>query len=267
VLAAKQLGAAGSIGRFLQACADRRSGAAIWDRHTARRLAAACARQQTEIDLPGLPGPVHLRANSTDHAAFRHIFLQGAYDVRLPSESVRTVVDGGANAGFATLYFARRYPEARIVAIEPEEGNCRQLRENARLLPRITVMRAALWSGRARLRIENPQAANWSFRVGAGAAPPEGGVEAYGMTDIMTEMRIERIDILKLDVEGAEKDIFESACDGWLARTRLVICELHDRHKAGAGAAFHAAMARNGFRVVYNGENAIGINGGWERAE
>jgi hypothetical protein len=58
----------------------------------------------------------------------------------------------------------------------------------------------------------------------------------------MREVGIETVDILKVDVEGAEYDIF-SGCD-WMDKVKLLAIELHDRDRPGCSDAVNAAAAR-----------------------
>lgn len=96
-----------------------------------------------------LPGPVatltirpgrtvEVRSSGSDWDTFAEVFLDHIYSDDLlhlfgaepASSRVRTVVDAGANVGFASVYFRSRYPNADVWAIEPDTGNYKQLRHN-----------------------------------------------------------------------------------------------------------------------------------------
>jgi hypothetical protein len=71
---------------------------------------------------------------------------------------------------------------------------------------------------------------------------------------------VDQIDLLKLDIEGSEKELFEDpAKKWWLSRTRAVIVELHDRFKPGCTAAVEAALAGQNFIRTQRGENILFI--------
>ena len=60
----------------------------------------------------------------------------------------------------------------------------------------------------------------------------------------------ENIDLLKLDIEGAEREIFGTGDLDWMNRTRAIIIELHDRFRPGCEAAFLSAAKRFGFEIT-----------------
>jgi hypothetical protein len=94
-------------------------------------------------------GPVYFRAGESDVAGFRQVFQDRAYSRSDPRLSARyqsilkagkipTIVDAGANVGAASLWFLQQFPEAAVVAIEPEPGNLSVLRKNAENRNRLT---------------------------------------------------------------------------------------------------------------------------------
>jgi len=214
-------------------------------------------RGLVRIDAPTLGGPVFARARSSDKTAFEQVFVFDHYDTSFLEIQPRIIIDGGANAGFATRLFALRYPEARIFAVEPEESNFELLLHNTRHLPAVVPIRAALWNRPASLAIANPQDEKWAFRVaersGEGLAP----VSAVTIPDIMRRAGADGVDILKLDIEGAERELFSSAYEWWLGRVNTIIIELHDELRPGCGAAFYGAIARFRFRQFQRGEHVV----------
>ena len=80
--------------------------------------------------------------------------------------------------------------------------------------------------------------AKWTFRVREGD-----GCRALTLATLMREVGIETVDILKVDIEGAECDIF-SKCD-WMDKVKLLAIELHDRARPGCSDAVDAAAARH----------------------
>ena len=65
------------------------------------------------------------------------------------------------------------------------------------------------------------------------------------------------VDLLKIDIEGAEKELFSAPSDSWLARTRLIIIELHDRMVAGCEQALEEATNGYLFLKMIKGEDTI----------
>ena len=203
----------------------------------------ASAPYERQANTP--TGPIYLRLKTSDLNAYDKIFLQNDYD--FPVNSVPSViVDAGANIGFASIYFARRYPNAKIIAIEPELSNFKLLEKNVRPLKNITPVHAALWREDTTMDVVDPGIGHWGFQVAAngdaGSAARIEKVEALSIPTLMRRYGLDWIDILKVDIEGAEKELFESA-PGWIDKVQTVMIELHDRLKPGCTDSFNRATA------------------------
>jgi FkbM family methyltransferase len=192
--------------------------------------------KEITVYVPGTRNPIHLRLRTTDQFLFAEILLHGAYAFDLPFYP-RTIVDAGANIGMASLYFANTYPEARIIAIEPESSNFEVLVRNVRSYPAIIPVHAALWNREGEISVSQPDPStgatgNWAFAVHDGSGTK---VRAMTMQTLMNEMHLRSIDLLKVDIEGAEKEVFEGC--NWMDRVRCLMIELHDRLKPGCSEA------------------------------
>src|SRR5262245_31458759 len=210
-------------------------------------------RSRALIPLPGSGRRIVLRPRTADVHAFWQVFIAREYEIPVAFEP-RLVVDGGAHVGFASLYFSRRFPGARIVAVEPDTDNASLLEANLGGLPAATICRAALWPRETGLRIANPDVDTWSYRVtadgGAGKA-----VACLTMNRILAEHG--DIDILKLDIEGAEAPLFADGAE-WLSRVRMVIIELHERYAPGCTRLTYDVMSTNGLALrMAIGENLV----------
>lgn len=237
-------------------------------RRLLRRAATAAARRQARtlapgtrfrLSVPDLSHPVTLRAGGSDLRIFKQIYLRGELDFPLPDAPVY-IVDAGANIGLSAVCFAARFPEARVVALEVDAANFALLEENARPYGgRITPLRLALWSGRGRVAITNPGDEAWAFRVAELAGSPAGAgdaVDAIGVTGLLEQLGLPRVDLLKLDIEGAELEVFSGATR-WLDRVGTIAVELHDRLRPGCSAAMDAALAGRAHRRTRSGEYVV----------
>ena len=189
----------------------------------------------------GVQHPLFLRLRTSDAEVYRDIFLKQEYHYPT-SFSPRTVVDVGANCGMTSVFYANLYPEATIVAIEPETSNYEALVKNTCAYPNIIPIHGALWSTDGEVELFPPwpywkRWGKWGFRVRKG-----NGCRAVTLTTLMREVGIETVDILKIDVEGAEREIF-SNCD-WIDKVKLIAIELHDRECPGCSDAVNAAATR-----------------------
>src|SRR5271170_4008834 len=147
----------------------------------------------------------------TDKGVMSHFFTPN-YRIRdSAANPVRVIVDGGANIGIETLRFRHFHPEARIVAIEPDSGNFEILSRNAGADGKIELLKSGLWSHNCRLHII-PGASAEGFRAEEVKGEPQpGDVDAVSIPSIMKAYGLDEIDILKLDIEGAEYQVFSAA--------------------------------------------------------
>jgi FkbM family methyltransferase len=113
-------------------------------------------------------------------------------------------------------------------------------------------VRAALWNRDGEISLGHPAPAvsaeqKWAFVTHEG---PGERVRAVTLRSLMREMDIGVVDVLKMDIEGAEKDVFE-ACD-WMDAVRCLMIELHDRFRPGCSEAVNSAT--RGFSQLQRGE-------------
>jgi FkbM family methyltransferase len=210
------------------------------------------------VHLPGLASAIELRGLSSDAATFIQIFLRGDLDFDVPGEAPRTIVDVGANIGLASLYLARRFPRARIVAVEFEADNFRQLQRNTAGHTNIACVHAGLWPTDGLVAVANPTAAKWAHVPTAAPAGThnEESVRAISMATLMAEHGLESIDLLKIDIEGSEYELFETAPE-WMQQVKTVAIELHDHLRPGAGTRFLAALRSRPLRLASRGEYLV----------
>ena len=122
------------------------------------------------VAVPRLAHPVYLRARTTDVALCREIFLDGLYEAEF-CEAPRVIVDAGANIGLSSVFYANEFPEARIIAIEPEASNYEMLLKNIAPYPGITPVHAALWKENGTLNLCDTGAGNTTFQVSDAGDP------------------------------------------------------------------------------------------------
>lgn len=223
------------------------------------RLAIALRRASKvaghhRIRVPGLISDVILRGCTSDVAVFFQIFLHQELDFAL-AKAPATIVDGGANIGLSSLYLARKYPGARIIAVEFEASNFALLQVNVSAYPNIVCVHAGLWSHDARLTVGNPDAAKWAYAPVAADAPTATGetVPAVTVGVLLDQHAVARVDFLKLDIEGSEFELF-SERPVWLERVQAIAIELHDRLTPGCGMRFVNSIAGSQFRLQTCGE-------------
>jgi len=208
------------------------------------------------VQVPGLHHPVTLRAMTSDVEVFHQIFVDGELEFDLHMLPSR-IIDAGANIGLAAVYFSSRFPEAKILALEVETANFELLRHNTAFYPNITCMKKALWSGPANLSIANPTAESMSFRVSPSTKGDEEGILAVGVKDLAEMFEGRRIDLLKIDIEGAEKEVFQHGMNQWIDQVDTIAVELHDRFQPGCHKALVDSLKDRSHRMYKLGEYTI----------
>ncbi|HEX4486934.1 MAG TPA: FkbM family methyltransferase [Terriglobales bacterium] len=189
--------------------------------------------EEVRVHPPGLKHPIFLRVRTSDVLVYNFVLLSKEYHVELPKKVPLTIVDAGANIGLTAIYFATQYPHARIIAIEPENSNYLTMLRNIAPYPNIVPIQAALWrvDGTVSLGLPNSDSRDkWAFSV----TSSEGRSRAVTIPTLLSEFGIEKVDLLKIDIEGAEKEVFEEC--GWIDRIETIAIETHDRIKPGCTA-------------------------------
>lgn len=203
---------------------------------------------------------LYLRPGTSDKDAFRQVFIFEEYAPCAGLENVRTIVDCGANIGLASMYLLDRYPLATVLAIEPDPANAEICRRNLRSFgSRASVETAGIWptgdwKNPVRLRLDRTAGdrRDWAIRVREARETED--AEALGVSMPAICERVGRIDLLKMDVEGAEALIFSGAAALWLSRVGNIAIELHNDH---CRQAFNDALATFTFELSRSRESVF----------
>lgn len=201
---------------------------------------ATRTKPMVKVTVPGIRHPVYVRACTTDASVYAQVLVEKHYEFELPINP-RFIIDAGANIGLAAVYFANRFPDAAIIAVEPEADNYAMLCRNAAPYPQIRPLRAALWSENCRLHLFDPGQGSHGFQIRSDSAG-SAAVDAVTVDYILQQAGMKEVDLLKIDIEGAEKEVFEASAE-WRGRMLAVMAELHESLKPGCNAAFEAATA------------------------
>lgn len=196
------------------------------------RLGLSAPGKTYSLHVRGDRWPVHLRANSSDGSAFRMIYIDHEYGALDGLDDVKLIVDCGANAGFASTYFLNRYPQAHVIAVEPDDRNVEMLRRN--LQPygnRTTIYATGVWSHTTGLVVSKGQHGDqkeWSTQVRECRADEIADIQAMDLQTILQQSGFDVIDLLKVDIERSEAEVFSQNYETWLNQTRNIVIELHD---------------------------------------
>lgn len=217
-------------------------------------------KSESRIRLPGYRQPLLLRgrrADGSDVTVFDKVFLQREYDHPLGNSDPAVIVDAGAFIGCSAVFFAHKYPAAKIIALEPDPSNFERLVINSSQYPNIHPIQAALWHTATWITMTNFSSGHAALRITE--APPDraGAVPTLTLPQLMAAQGLDHIDLLKLDIEGAEEQLFEPGCQAWLDKVSAIMIELHDWVRPGPSLAFYRAISQYSFEQHISGENIV----------
>lgn len=208
------------------------------------------------LKFPGAKHPVYLRKGTSDIDTFYQIFYHKGYNINFKFEP-KVIFDCGANVGLASVYFKNRFPNARIIAVEPESSNYEILVKNTEQYDNIECVKAGIWKKSTNLRIIDKNYGNWGFITEETDQEGPDTVKAVSIDELMQRYGVDHIDILKIDIESSEKELFSENFEKWLPKSRMVIVELHDEMKEGCTRSFFKAMVNYKFTMICKGENIV----------
>lgn len=212
-------------------------------------------RAQGELELrwPGYDHPFKLRFGGSDLRTFLHVIVARGYEFPFALDP-RSVVDAGANIGLSAVYFATKYPSAHVIALEPDADNFKLLCENTKNYKQVVPVQAALWWREGTVQLVDPGQGEWAFRVGGLQGPSpvrEAGVAtvpSVTITQLLDRFDVQTVDLLKMDIEGAEREVLHHSVD-WIGQVSAIAIELHDRFVPGCEDAFTRATSTWGHRA------------------
>jgi len=177
------------------------------------------------------------------------IFIDGALEYRADSAAPR-ILDCGGNVGLASLFFKRRFPSARITAYEADPAIYKMLRANldANGAGDVESVHAALWTenGRVRFLAEGSDSGTIEVRSN-GIDERTVDVPSLRLRDLIANDPNGRINLLKLDIEGAE-DAVLADCEPVLDQIDSIVMDLHEFDPLVRQAPrVLELLARNGF--------------------
>lgn len=210
-----------------------------------------------ELSIPG--AKILVRTGTHDIDIFEQIFLMR--DCAAPSTiHPELIIDGGAHIGCSAIWFALAFPNARIIAVEADKNNYDLLKRNASAFKNITCFHGAIWGVSGPVAIANPNQDPWGFTVQSVTdASQASTIMGITIGDLLANFGGNRIGLLKLDIEGAERQVFASEYESWLSATDAIMIELHDRYQPGCTESFFAAVNRFGFTPVKQSKHNVTV--------
>ncbi len=206
---------------------------------------------------------LHVRTLSRDLTVVRSA-LRGEYEPALNATTIRHrfIVDAGGYIGTAAIVFARRFPEATIVCLEPSIENYELARANCAPWPNIEVLNCALAKSEGIATLRDRGTGQWGFTIVDNSADNNSlkymhEVETTSIEHLLGRYGRRGIDLLKLDIEGGEYELLRDA-PSWVQSCETIMAEIHDKICPGASEAFNRAT-RGRREIAQFGEKRISL--------
>jgi FkbM family methyltransferase len=209
-----------------------------------------------------------------DWATVIEIFVRREYDTsrfaaqtniskhlkNLSETGTALVLDLGANIGVASRYFANIFPDARIVAVEPSSKNLELLKVNTSKTPRVKVVHGAVGASSGKVSLFDSGSGNNAFRTFGDDSQIAETVDCYSVRDLLSANPDSVPFLVKIDIEGAEKNLFASNYD-WIDEFKVIVIETHDWMLPGQAISSNllAALGGKSRDLVFQGENLFSV--------
>ena len=192
-----------------------------------RRRSGTLRRKTHQLTLNGLAHPLHLREYS-DPFFFGQIFLEEEF-APARALNVSSVIDLGGNVGLASVWFLNTFPRARVITVEANPNNFSSLEANLRPYgDRAIVVKGGAWWRQAPLALVRRKRRRRQQRPRSTAGDDPGILmDGWDIPALMARAGFDRIDLLKIDIEGAEVDLLLKNADRWLPQVRNLSIEFH----------------------------------------
>ena len=225
---------------------------------------------------------LEIRRKTSDWPVFEQIFLQEDYRLTglrqagtlmqayrriLESGATPLILDCGANIGLSCVWFARTYPEAIIIGVEPEPRNFSMAQHNTHAFPNIKLVQAAVAAKDGTVQIVDPGHGTSGFQtvasINEGHEIPAYSIDS--LVNLTEENGARKVApfLVKIDIEGFEGPLFAENID-WIDSVPLIIVELHDWliPCGGTSANFLQAVSCRKRDFVFREENVFSIKCG-----
>lgn len=218
-----------------------------------------------------------LRPGTSDNMVFNQVIGEGEYktlvnmvaEAGITNDKILAIIDAGANVGFTSLFLKTHFPKAGIVCVEADRDNSQQLKKNIDvngLQGSIQVLNNALWSNDTDSLVVTSDfrdGGSWSKSVtleSKGSAGATTKVQCITVQKIAATAQLNEIDILKIDIEGAEAELFKTpAFVQFLAeRVKFLAVEIHEEFCSRQ--SIQKILTDNHFECREEGETDFCIN-------
>ncbi len=244
------------------------NGATVYFHYFYHRLLKSEAWAAREMRVRSISKPIWMRPGVSDWIVMERIFMDREYDPlsvahdaamdRLAKSITALgkkplIIDCGANIGMSSVWFAERFPDATIIAVEPQPENFKILALNARNFPNIIPVNAAISDKMSRVSLTNETGTPWAWKTHESEA---GEVITLTIPHLANLVEHTELMAVKVDIEGFEVNLFRDSTE-WVDGLPLMMFEMHDWMTpwSGSGHAFLSVLVKHRRDYLVRGEN------------
>ncbi len=205
--------------------------------HQLRKIAET-GEIETILNLRNLFYPIVVRPRTDDVHSVVNNAIREEYGQLTSTFAPRLIIDAGAYIGDTSAYFLSRFPASRVIALEPNQDSFPLASRNLKPYgDRVSLLKVALWSEATTVHFGGVQ---------TGATISSSGIEVPTTTIplLMDNFGLDFIDLLKMDIEGAEFQVIPTGVGSWLGKVGTILLETHGRE---IEAALIPLLSQNGF--------------------
>jgi FkbM family methyltransferase len=226
--------------------------------------------QDFVFNYPDFDATIKLRKRPTsDLNVFAQIYQHKEYkpvvetfQYYFSNDKNLNIIDAGSNIGLTSVYLSHYFPNSNFITIEPDTSNFESVSFNleSNKIQNAIKIKGGIWSKNTNLKIVNDfrDKKEWSIRVEE--TNEEADLKAFSINYLMNKYKFEHIDILKIDIEGSEKEVFTgiNADVSFLSKTKCIALEIHDEFDCRE--TIYSILTNYNFIFFDSGELTIGIN-------
>ncbi len=167
-----------------------------------------------------------IRNNLSDEKVLHSTFMEKYHlpPIKLPENA--TIVDLGSNIGLTLLDFHNKYPTARIYGVEMDLENFKIARANTSGISKIDILHFAVYTSDEVLGYSGIDSCSFKVDNHDDVSSKVRGITMNGLIGLL---KIGKIDYLKIDIEGTEREIIiDENAESWLGKVDVINVELHD---------------------------------------
>jgi len=173
--------------------------------------------------------PVKIRNDYRDLRTLRDVFIRKYHippiEVEITANSV--IVDLGCNTGLTIAHFKNFYPNVKIIGYEMDLDNYLLAKINTQTYDNVLIYNKAIWIENSLVEYhKNDNLDGYSIHIKSNEIQNI-KVESTTIKNLIKNHRLDKIDYLKMDIEGVEKDILSHYDLSWLDFVKSINIEFH----------------------------------------